>query len=231
MKQRKKFAYLNILALLTLSALLVYNYYDHGLIFTLITEDTDSFLSFFETKSVPYQYTSVLLLVIVEVIIGVIPGPLIYPLVGLLISPITGSILILIGNILGSVANFYQGRILWSGFNEEDIESKSRLVNKLEDGGAWTLFLLRFNPLTSFDFLPYIAGGSGMKFRSFFVANTLGLIPLILIGTFLGESVLTEYAWALKLLIVVTIGWMVLGYIRSKRPKGIRKAFVRLFRR
>jgi len=222
MHQRKKYAIINLFALLFLAGLLAYNYFDQGLIYTLVTEDTSGFLEFFESKSLFYQYTSVLLLVIVEVVIGIIPGPLIYPVIGLLINPLIGSILILGGNIIGSVANFFQGRILWQGFSDTKLNCKSRWINKLEDGGAWTLFLLRLNPLTSFDFLPYIAGGAGMRFRSFFIANTLGLIPLILIGTYLGDSITTKYAWALQGLVLLTILWMVWEIYKSNKSKFLR---------
>jgi len=213
--RERLYAYINVLGLVTVIGLVVWDYFSGGVMYHLINEDTQGFKEFFNGKEVWIQMLLIVFIIIIEVIVGVIPGILVYSVIGILINPLLGSGLILLGNIIGSIANFYQGRILSTGFS--DVPAKERKwIKKLDNKGAWSLFLLRLNPLTSFDFLPYFAGGAGMDFWKFFWANTIGLIPLILIGTYIGSEVFTKYSWALQLLGVLTVIWIIGTIVKSK---------------
>lgn len=207
MRKNKIYLIINILALSLLAVFLIYNYVSGGIFYEILSEDSVGITEYFSSLEGWVQIVAVLLVVIVEVIIGVIPGLLVYPIIALLIGPWMGFLLILIGNIVGSVLNFVQGRIIWRGF-ASDSERESRAIDKLGSQGAIGLFVLRLNPLTSFDFLPYFAGGSGMKFWPFLIANTLGLLPLIWIGTFIGESLLDEYSWLMWVMLGLTVVYL-----------------------
>lgn len=219
MKKKRLYAVINIVALCCLLALVIWDYARGGIMYSIIKEDSDSVRTYFESFSEFTRIVVVLLVVYVEVVIGVIPGLLVYPIIGILMNPWLGALLIVIANTAGSVTNYFQGRILSKGLAEVKKDEK-RFVNKLKDGGSWTLFLLRLNPLTSFDFLPYIAGGTAMKFWPFFWANTIGLLPIIFVGTFVGEKLFDEYSWLLQLMLVLTIVYAVWSVYKSKKKAG-----------
>ena len=219
MKKRRLYAVINIVALSALALLVVWDYMRGGIMYSIIKEDSDSVRTYFESFSNFTRIVAVLLVVYIAVVIGVIPGLLVYPIIGILMNPLLGALLIVIANTLGSVTNYFQGRILSKGLADVEKDEK-RFVNKLRDGGSWTLFLLRLNPLTSFDFLPYIAGGTGMKFWPFFWANTIGLLPIIFMGTFVGEKLFDEYSWILQILVVLTIMYAMWSVYKSKKKAG-----------
>lgn len=225
MKKRRLYAVINIVILAILCALVAWNYFEGGVIYSLMHEDSESVHAYFESLSPSVRVCSVILIVYIEVVVGFIPGLLIYPIIGVLMHPLFGALLIVCANTAGSVTNYWQGRILSKGIANVKNEEK-RFINRLEDGGAWTLFLLRLNPLTSFDFLPYLAGGSGMKFWPFFLANTTGLLPIIFVGTFVGEKMFSDYSWVLQILVALTLIYAVWSVIKAKR-----KSAFSLFRR
>lgn len=215
MKKRRLYALLNVVGLALLCLVVLYDYLNGGLVHMMVN-DPVGFQEAFMSKSMLFKVVAIMLLIIVEVIIGIIPGHLVYPIIGALIHPLYGSILIIAGNIIGSIINYYQGKILSSGFSKKEIDENKSFVRKLEDGGAWTLFLLKLNPLTSLDILSYFAGAVRMKFWPFLAANTFGLMPTIIIETYVGDALFSEYSWVLQILVVVTIIWIVYELVKMR---------------
>lgn len=57
------------------------------------------------------------------------------------------------------------------------------------------LIIYRFFNLISFDIIAYIAAFSGIKFKKFFVATALGLIPMIIPNILFAHGLLTNNFW------------------------------------
>lgn len=213
-------AFLNILGLAIATLILGLNYLDKGLIYQVINSDLASVIAYFEAKPFWLQVTLVMFLVLVEVVIGLIPAVVMYPFVGLLIGSGWGIFLIFIGNIIGNTINYYQGKVIARAFI--DNPKNLKIINRLEDGGSWSLFLLRLNPLTSFDAISYFAGALGMKYKRFFVATLTGIAPLVIFGTIAGEEFLQKFEFGLEFLVIFTIGFIIYSIIKSN-PLKIKK--------
>jgi uncharacterized membrane protein YdjX (TVP38/TMEM64 family) len=211
----------NILALLIATALIFWNYFSEGLIFHLTNSNFEVVISYFEAKSFAMQLAIVLFLVLVEVIIGLIPAVVMYPIIGALIGSYWGIGLIFLGNIIGNSINYYQGKVIARAF--VDNKKNLKIIHRLEDGGAWSLFFLRLNPLTSFDAISYFAGALGMKFKNFFMATIIGITPLVVLGTIAGEEVLNKYDFGYEILVIFTIGYITYSIIKSKPIKKFKK--------
>lgn len=211
----------NLIGLTIATALIFMNYYNEGLIFHLTNSNLENVVAYFEAKPMYRQIIIVLFLVLVEVIIGLIPAVVMYPIIGLLIGSFWGIIIIFIGNIIGNTVNFLQGKVIARAFIENP--KNLRVIQKLEDGGAWSLFFLRLNPLTSFDALSYFAGALGMKFKYFAIATIAGITPLVILGTIAGEELLTKFEFGYEFLVVFTIGYISYSIIKAKRRKRAKK--------
>ena len=214
-KRKKALALLNIALLIGLVIWTYLNYKSGGIVFTMFEGDGEGFIGSFKQMTQSTKIIAVILLIIVEVIIGFITWPLVYPFIFFMVGPLLGSVFIVVGNIVGSVINFFQGKLIWSGL--KNIEGDApRYIQKFQKEGAWGLFMLRLNPITSYDFLPYLAGGSGMKFWPFFWANTLGLLPLIVIFTYFGSEILEKYTWSLYLVLGLTLLYFLYVFLRNR---------------
>ena len=150
------------------------------------------------------------LLVIVEVVIAPIPGLMLYAPGGVLFGPIAGGALSLLGNVVGaaiacgltrSIGNSWLSRF----FAQSQLD---QLQARLESRGAWVIFLLRLNPLTSSDIVSYAAGFTRIPLRSVVFATGCGLAPLCFAQAWLAENLLTFYPallYPLALLMVVYV--------------------------
>jgi uncharacterized membrane protein YdjX (TVP38/TMEM64 family) len=184
-------------------------------VYQFTVNDLASVAVYFESIAFINQIALVMFLVLVEVIIGLIPAVLMYPIIGLLIGVEWGIILIFIGNIIGNSVNYYQGKIIARAFFDK--EKNKKLIKKLNDGGTWSLFLLRLNPLTSFDSLSYFAGALGMKYTKFLLATLTGVAPLIVIGTIAGDEFLENFKYGLEFLVIFTIGYILYTIFKKKK--------------
>lgn len=210
-------ASLNIAAIIIATIALVVNYFEGGIIYKFTQNDLESVLLYFESRPFYSQAGLVLFLVLVEVIIGLIPAVVMYPIVGLLIGIEWGIFLIFLGNIIGNSVNYIQGKIIARAFISN--EKNKKLLTKLKDGGTWSLFLLRLNPLTSFDSISYFAGALGMKFGKFTLATLAGITPLVVLGTIAGDEFLMKFKFGLELLVVFTIGYIFYSIIKFRKSR------------
>jgi uncharacterized membrane protein YdjX (TVP38/TMEM64 family) len=106
---------------------------------------------------------------------------------GLAFGIIMGSIYNISGAILSAVLAFFVARYLGSGFVKRLLGNKLDKINSLMDrNGFEIVFYLRF--FTPFDPLSYVCGLSGLKFRSFFFATMLQIIPGTIAYSFFGSA-------------------------------------------
>ena len=71
-------------------------------------------------------------------------------------------------------------------------KNRKRFNAFTEKYGAYALFFLRVNPLTSSDIFGYLAGLTAMRMRSAVIATALGVAPLIYIKTYFGGEFVTR---------------------------------------
>ena len=162
----------------------------------------------------PWAWIGFAVLVVMEVLISIIPGWIVYPVgAGLFGFPAT-VLLVLIGNFLGGSLCFWIGKkwglnLLRKFIPEEKI---TKWEAYMEKRGALSLFFLKLNPLTSLDIWNYLAGASPLKFWKFTLANLLGIFPLVVASAYLGKESLELAPWMMVvfgLIAVFYITWFI----------------------
>ena len=179
-----------IVAFVFVVAWFIKSYFSNGIIYSLFENDADAI-----TDSIggfgTFAYIIFVLLIFMECIFAPFPPLILYIAGGTLFGGFTAGILAVIGNFLGAAAAFQ----ISHHYGKEKILPKvpKNIRNKFnrlsEKYGPVSIFFLRINPLTSSDLFSYLAGLTRMKFGKFLTATTLGLVPIIFVQTYLGESI------------------------------------------
>ena len=181
---------ITLLLLIVFIGLSLYSYEQEGMVHSLLTNDQAQIQETIQNYGIlaPLAF---LIFVIIEVIIAPIPGGPIYIIAGILFHPLLGALIALIGNMIGAyiafiIARFYGRNLVEKFITNKDLTTLDKFSKK---HGALTLFLLRINPLTSTDLFSYLAGISKINLRKFLIATALGLTPLILLQSYLGNYI------------------------------------------
>jgi uncharacterized membrane protein YdjX (TVP38/TMEM64 family) len=168
---------------------------------------------------------------IVQVVIFVIPGELVQVAGGYAFGFWLGSLYTLAGITLGSLANFYAGRLLGRPFVEslfarDKIEEVERVTGSGK--GAAGFFLLFVIPGIPKDVLCYVAGVSKLGFASFLGVSMAGRLPGILGSAYMGSAAYSgAYRGAIIVLSVAAV-LFVLGLVFKEK---IQAAIARLLKR
>jgi uncharacterized membrane protein YdjX (TVP38/TMEM64 family) len=162
----------------------------------------------------PVVYTFV---VVVEVVVAPIPGPLLYAPAGALFGGLLGGTLSLVGNVIGAGIACALGSIIGERLLPKNDRSQlGRYQELLRQKGIWIVLLLRANPFTSSDLVSYAAGIAGMP--PWKVAlGTLGMAPLCYLQAYFAERlfdivpgkvlVIGGLGLAAAMLFVLIAGW------------------------
>ncbi len=95
-----------------------------------------------------------------------------------------------------------------------------RLDRYVEEHGVVLIFVLRLIPLVSFDAISYAAGLSGIRFRGFFAATALGMLPGTFAFVYFGGAQAGFGRW---MILVGLAGLAVLAYFYQRRYFGLRR--------
>ena len=126
MKMRKYLDYLIIgIILLLIFGWSYFSYANEGVIYSLVTSDIDSIVSYIEGFGALAGIILVLI-TIMEVIIAPVPPLILYVAGGIIFGTFLGGVLALIGNIIGSIIAFLIARKLGRNYIEKRIDKKSR---------------------------------------------------------------------------------------------------------
>ena len=128
--------------------------------------------------------------VIVEVLVAPVPGPLLYAPAGAIFGGLIGGTLSLIGNVTGAGIACWLGRTLGESWVARHMTGTqaSRIRDRVVSRGPWVIFLLRINPLTSSDFVSYVAGAMGVPVRDVVLGTLAGMAPVCFAQAFLAAS-------------------------------------------
>jgi uncharacterized membrane protein YdjX (TVP38/TMEM64 family) len=156
------------------------------------------------------------LAVTVEVIVAPLPGLALYAPGGLIFGGFWGGLLSLIGNVLGAAIAFLLARTLGREVAARYLQGGALAATeqRLSEHGAWIVFLLRVNPLTSSDLVSYAAGLSSMRLRALVIGTTAGMAPLCWAQSYAAAALVAAFPWliqpllALALLYVVAALWL-----------------------
>lgn len=108
---------------------------------------------------------------------------------GVLFGPILGSVLNLIGAISGAVCSFCISRYLIADIIVIKKHSKIATILDYVDRYGWkSVALLRILPAMPYNFVNYGLGITHVKFKHYFIASAIFLIPSKVIGTYFGYA-------------------------------------------
>jgi uncharacterized membrane protein YdjX (TVP38/TMEM64 family) len=124
---------------------------------------------------------------------------------GLAFGPFFGTIYVIIGATISAVVEFLIARISGRGAVAKFMKGKIVSVDEaIEKHGFKTVLLVRLIPNVSYDIQNYSLGLTKVRFRDYFIATFLGIIPGSFAFVYLGHS-LTDFRHAWKIMLAVSL--------------------------
>ena len=155
-------------------------------------------------------------LLVVQAVVAPLPAPAVAIAGGYTFGVVEGFLLTWLGGLAGGVISFGISRIFGRGFLEGRV---GRLDRYAEEHGVALIFVLRLIPLVSFDAISYAAGLSSVRFRGFFAATALGMLPGTFAFVYFGGSQGGFGRWAILAGLAVLA---VVAYLYQRRFFGLR---------
>lgn len=145
-------------------------------------------------------------------------------------GPLWGNVYALTGWLLASAQGYMIGRLIGHDSLHRMTRGRlSRLVDRAEQHGFFTVLALRVVPVGPFSLINMFVGASDIRFRDFILASIVGRVPGIVTMTLFGaqlENTLRNPAWASVLLlavILIAIPWLLARplrrFVRSRRTR------------
>jgi uncharacterized membrane protein YdjX (TVP38/TMEM64 family) len=121
-----------------------------------------------------------------------IPGSLLTLAAGFAFGVVTGTVAVSLGSIAGASAAFWAGRTLVRGLIEEKVARTPRfraLDQAVAERGFKIVLLTRLSPVFPFTLLNYAFGLTRVRFRDYFFASWIGMLPGTVMYVYLGSAV------------------------------------------
>jgi uncharacterized membrane protein YdjX (TVP38/TMEM64 family) len=213
---------------------ILYSYISKGFVYNIANNNLDDTVNFVKSYG---QFSWLVYFVIISICIVLlipIPPAIIYTSAGIVFSPIYGFVLTLLGNFVGAtisynIAKRYGGFYFERFIGRKKFESFNKYATKY---GAYVLFILRLNPLTSSDIFNYLAGMIKLQYKRFIISTILGLTPMIFILNYFGNLFIKDSpVLRLIFLVVDMIYLIILFYAYYKIGKEKIKEKIKKFRK
>ena len=190
---------------------MTYSYFTQGFIYDITNQNLDDTVSFINSFG-SFSWLVYIFAIVTEVVIAPIPSLIITVAGSLSFGSLKGAILTIIASSIGNILAYYIAKRYGHEYFENLISKNHRdMFDKYSKKyGAFVLFILRLNPITSSDLFSYLAGLIGLPFIGFFVSTILGVIPSIFIVSYLGESFIKNNPLFKLLFLLVTIIYIVI---------------------
>ncbi len=154
-------------------------------------------------------------MIILQVIVALIPGEPLELGGGYAFGAMHGTILTLIGVVLGSITVFllvrrFGVKLVEAFFSVEKINSMKFLQNSKKRDTLF--FVIMIIPGTPKDLLTYVAGITNMKLTTWLMIATLGRVPSVITSTFGGAAVADGNYVLAAVIFAVTIIISAIGF-------------------
>jgi uncharacterized membrane protein YdjX (TVP38/TMEM64 family) len=121
----------------------------------------------------------------------VIPGSILTLAAGFIFGLPLGVALVSAGSVLGASCAFLMGRFLARDWIAQRIAGMPRF-NALDQAtrheGFLIVLLARLSPLFPFNLLNYALGLTGVRFRDYFLASWIGMLPATVLYVYIGSA-------------------------------------------
>ena len=166
------------------------------------------------------SYFLFVLLQILQVVVFIIPGDVINATGGFLFNIFIGSILSLIGVIIGSLMAFYISRLLGYNFVNKFIkkEKLDKIVSFFQSNtGFISLFIFCNLPFVPKDILMYAAGLTPLKAKKTFMTYCFSRIPGIIIWVSMGANIYNKSILGIVITICILLLFLLSVIIVKKK--------------
>lgn len=170
-----------------------------------------------------YPSASALVLIFAKIIGALIlfPGTPLTLLAGATFGVVKGSIVSLIGNILGATLAFFVSRYLLQKYVIKNILSKYPRIEEYEKRfathGFETVVLLRLIPLFPFNALNYLLGVTHVRTKDYILGTAVGIIPGTIAFVYFGKSLAMLSIFHVIISVVAIIGLIIVGKYYEKK--------------
>jgi len=153
-------------------------------------------------------------MMIAQAIIAPLPMNVVTITNALVFGPIWGSLLSWFSTVLGACLCFLLSKTFGRPFAHKIVGgSMQRAERFFKKYGLHAMFLVRMMPFVPFDAVSYGAPLVGVPFSRFLLATSVGIVPSILVYSFLGNLIAGIYWWVLIALLSIAL----VGVIAASR--------------
>lgn len=157
-----------------------------------------------------------------------LPATLLMFAAALLFGPWQGSLYVIIGALLSALSSYELGRLLGQRALERLEHTRLHgLSQRLARGGLTAMLIIRLMPIAPFILINILIGASHIRFRDFFLATVLVLVPHTLAIAFFADrlrALLADpqpiYALYLALALGAVVGLIFFTRYLARRLKG-----------
>jgi uncharacterized membrane protein YdjX (TVP38/TMEM64 family) len=164
-------------------------------------------------------------LMIGQAILAPLPGNVVTITNALVFGPLWGSLLSWASMILGACLCFLLSKTFGKPFAQKIVGTS---IHKAEDFfrkyGLQAVFLVRMMPFVPFDAVSFGAPLVGVPFRRFLFATAIGIIPSILVYSYLGIVIASVYWWVLVGLLTIALIAVLVARRMFRSQPGTQKA-------
>ena len=172
----------------------------------------------------PWAIIVYILIVAINTVTIMPPTMIMMIMSGILFGPITGSLALWAGLLLGCVVAFFVARVIAQDFVSARLGGRAAHFNEqLKENGFSVVFVARILGLPPYELVNYASGLSKMSFRDFFLASVFGSIPGAILFATTGDRLLNPdlkdpLLYALPVFVVITfIVTRTISWIRKSR--------------
>src|SRR5262245_1673816 len=145
-------------------------------------------------------------LMVAQAIIAPLPMNVVTITNALVFGPLLGSVLSWFSAVLGASLCFLLSKTFGRPFAQKVVgRSMEKAEGFFRTYGLHAMFLVRIMPLIPFDAVSYGAPLVGVPFSRFLVATAIGIIPSMLIYSYLGTLLAGIYFWVLIALLCAAL--------------------------
>ncbi|WP_057979689.1 TVP38/TMEM64 family protein, partial [Caloramator mitchellensis] len=132
-----------------------------------------------------------------------------------------GSIYTIIGALCGGSLAYFLAKFLFKDLIAKLLKNKELFTTN--KNGFILILTLRLIPLIPFDLISYGAGAFDIKYRDFFLATLIGIIPGVLVFANIGDKALDINSPAFYTSIIILIGLILSSKLLKKKiyKKGV----------
>lgn len=169
---------------------------------------------------------AIILAMVAQMFLIVIPSVALLVVSILAYGPLKGTLISLLAVLVASTVGYLIGRKLGPVTIDRLIGSKTRekTENYVERYGFWAVIVIRFSPLLSNDAISFVGGLLRMNYWRFMGATFIGILPLIVLIAYLGETnerLKTGLIWVSVISLIAFIAYVI--YDNRQQNKQSRR--------